>query len=566
MESIWLYKGVGRHVVLQDNVLLSMLLKACAKLPDLRLGKIVHCDIIKFGSPDCFVINGLINLYVKCGKMNCSRRLFDGLQQRNVVSWTNIISGLIQNDSSEEGLALFNQMRQENVRPSEYTVVSLLTGASRLGALHQGKWIHGCIVKNGICMNSFVGTGLLDMYVKCGEVIDARSVFDELCDVDLVSWTAMVVGYTQKGYPIDALELFADKKWAAIVPNSVTIASALSASAQLRYLFFGKLIHALGLKLGFEEYDVMKNALVDMYAKCSEMLEAKFVFESVLKKNVVTWNAMMAGYAQNNFGYECLVLFQQMQTADCSPDAITVVSVLSASACLGALQYGCSLHVYAMKHAFLSNVYVSTALLNFYNKCGEANSARLVFNEMNEKNTVTWCAMMGGHGVHGDSADSIALFGKMLEEELHPNHVTFTNILSACGHTGMVTEGQKYFDIMSRDHGITPSMKHYACMVDMLARAGQLEDALKFIERMPIKPGVNIWGAFLHGCRIHSRLDLGKMAAQRVIELHPETADYYALVSNFYALMGMWTEADNVRTLMKSRRLNKSPGLSLVFL
>ncbi|KAJ0965745.1 hypothetical protein J5N97_026883 [Dioscorea zingiberensis] len=404
------------------------------------------------------------------------------------------------------------------------------------------------------------------MYVKCGKVSDARCIFDELCDVDLVSWTAMVVGYTQKGCPIEALKLFSDKKWTDIIPNSVTIASALSASAQLKDLFFGKSVHALGFKLGFEEYDVMKNALVDMYAKCCKMLEAKYIFESVFQKNVVTWNVMMAGYSQNNFGYEALSLFRQMQTAGCSPDAITVVSALSASACLGALHVGCSLHVYAMKHAFLSNVYVSTALLNFYNKCGDANSARSIFNEMNERNTVTWCAMMGGYGVQGDSADSIALFSKMLEEKLSPNDVTFTNILSACSHTGMVSEGQKYFNIMLRDHGITPSMKHYACMVDMLARAGWLEDALKFIERMPMQPEVNVWGAFLHGCRIHSRLDLGEMAAKRVIELHPETADYYVLVTNFYSLMGMWTEADEVRRLMKGRRLNKSPGLSFVSL
>ncbi|KAJ0965820.1 hypothetical protein J5N97_026958 [Dioscorea zingiberensis] len=417
-------------------------------------------------------------------------------------------------------------MRGESVKPSEHTVGSLLVGASRLGALHQGKWIHGCIIKNGIHMNSFVGTGLLDMYVKCGKVSDARCIFDELCDVDLVSWTAMVVGYTQKGCPIEALKLFSDKKWTDIIPNSVTIASALSASAQLKDLFFGKSVHALGFKLGFEEYDVMKNALVDMYAKCCKMLEAKYIFESVFQKNVVTWNVMMAGYSQNNFGYEALSLFRQMQTAGCSPDAITVVGVLS------------------------------LPLL----RCSIFN------NEMNERNTVTWCAMMGGYGVQGDSADSIALFSKMLEEKLSPNDVTFTNILSACSHTGMVSEGQKYFNIMLRDHGITPSMKHYACMVDMLARAGWLEDALKFIERMPMQPEVNVWGAFLHGCRIHSRLDLGEMAAKRVIELHPETADYYVLVTNFYSLMGMWTEADEVRRLMKGRRLNKSPGLSFVSL
>lgn len=480
-----------------------------------------------------------------------------------------MIVAYVQNDCAEEGLMLFNRMREGFVDGNLFTVGSLVTACTKLGCLHQGKWVHGYVIKNGIQINSFLATSLLNMYVKCGDIGDARYVFDEFSisnfdDDDLVFWTAMIVGYTQRGYPQAALELFTDKKWYRILPNSVTLASLLSACAQLENIVMGKSLHVLVVKYGLDGTS-LRNALVDMYAKCGLSFDARYVFETTVDKDVVSWNSVISGYAQSGSAYEALDLFHRMRLESFSPDAVTVVGVLSACASVGALQIGSSLHAFAFKYGLVScSIYVGTALLNFYAKCGEANLARMVFDTMGEKNAVTWSAMIGGCGMQGDGVGSLALFRDMLKEKLVPNEVVFTTILAACSHSGMVGEGLRLFDFMCKELNFVPSMKHYACMVDLLARAGNLKEALDFIDKMPVQPGVGVFGAFLHGCGLHSNFDFGEVAIRRMLELHPDQASYYVLISNLYASDGRWGMVKQVRKMIKQRGLNKVPGVSLV--
>ncbi|GAV74548.1 PPR domain-containing protein/PPR_2 domain-containing protein [Cephalotus follicularis] len=563
-EIIGFYNHSRMFVTTHDNVVFSMVLKACCELRDFDQGKKVHCQIFKAGNPDVFVLTSLVDMYAKCGEIECSRGAFDEIIDRNVVSWTSIIVGYVQNDCAQEGLILFNQMREGLVAGNQHTLGSLVTACTKLGYLHQGKWVHGYVIKHGVDFNSHLVTGILDMYVKCGDIRDARCIFDELAIMDLVLWTAMIVGYTQRGCPNEALKLFKDKKWVGILPNAVTAASLLSACAQLGNLYLGSLIHSLGIKLGSENMTVM-NALIDMYAKCGIIENARYIFDSVSDKDVITWNSIISGYSHNGSACEALRLFSQMRSDSLAADAVTLVSVFSACAVLGALQVGSSLHAYSIKEGLMpSNVYVGTALLNFYAKCGDAKSARIVFNGMEEKNTVTWSAMIGGYGIQGNGSGSLALFRDMLEEEIEPNEVIFTSILTACSHTGMVREGWKYFNSMCQDYNFLPSMKHYACMVDLLARAGRLEEALDFIQNMPIKPDVSLFGAFLHGCGLYSRFDLGQVAVNKMLELHPDKACYYVLMCNMYASDGRWSQVIQMRELMKQRRLSKSPASSLL--
>ncbi|MQM00380.1 hypothetical protein Taro_033120 [Colocasia esculenta] len=563
-EAVGFYRRMRRCTKGMDDLIISGVLKACAASNNLSEGEKVHCDVVKVGNPDDFVVNGLVCMYAKCGEVERSRKLFDEIPERNVVTWTSMINGYVQNDHPEKGFILFNRMRNVGTEPNEFTLRSLLAACSKLDALHQGRWIHGCIIKRCMTMNSFLVTGLLDMYAKCGKISDARGVFDELHDVDLVSWTAMIVGYAQEGCPIEALKLFSDIRWADMVPNSVTVASILSVSAQLSEPDLGKAIHGLAIKRRLEEEIEVRNALISMYTKCSMIDDASCIFGRNLHKDVVAWNAMMAGYAQNGFGYEALLLFRRMRLEGPFPDAVTFVNVLSACACLGSLWLGCACHAYVVKYGALSNVYVGTALLNLYAKTGDAESARSIFDGMMNRSKVTWCAMIGGYGVQGDSGHSLSLFREMLGEDLQPNDVAFTSILSACGHTGKVGEGQTYFDSMYRDYKILPSMKHYTSLIDLLSRAGRLEEALEFIQNMPLEADAGALGAFLHGCQLHSRMELGEVAMRRMLELHPQNASYYLLMSNLYASQGRWDDAAKIRELMKARGLNKSPGCSSV--
>lgn len=546
-----------------DNVVFSVMLKACSELRDINQGRKVHCQIVKVANPDSFVQTGLVDMYAKCGEIECSRNVFSEILYRNVVSWTSMIAGYVQNNCTKDALNLFNRMREAMVESNQFTLGSLVTACGKLGALHQGKWVHGYVIKNGIQLNSYLVTAILDMYVKCGSTRDARSVFDELSSVDLVSWTAMIVGYSQSGFPDEALKLFFDKERSGILPNAVTVASLLSACAQLNNLRFGRLVHALGIQLGLKD-PVLINALVDMYAKCGMIRDARYIFETASDKNLIAWNSIISGYSQNGYAYEALELFHQMRSNSVLPDAVTLVSVFSACASLGSLQVGSSFHAYSIKNSLLKfNVYVGTALLNFYAKCGDSISARAIFDSMGDKNTVTWSAMIGGYGIQGDSNGSLALFSDMVRGNLEPNEIIFTTILSACSHTGRLREGWKYFNSMCQEYKFVPSMKHYACMVDMLARAGRLEEALDVIDSLPIQPDLSLFGAFLHGCGLHSRFDLGEVAIKKMLDLHPDKACYYVLISNLYASDGRWTQVNQVRELMKQRGLNKDPGFSI---
>lgn len=560
-EVIGFSKFMRRRFFVLDNVVFSIVLKACSELRDFGEGRKLHGYIVQTGSSDSFVLTGIVDMYAKCGEIDVARKVFERIWDRNVVCWTSMIVGYVQNNCAREGLLLFNRMRDCLVEGNAYTLGIIVTACAKLGALHQGKWVHGNVIKNGILVTSHLFTSLLDMYVKCGAMQDARLIFDEVHIVDLFSWTTMIMGYAQNGFASEAMLLFTDKKWQDLCPNHVTLASVLPACVQSGNLALGSSVHGLGIKLGQEDVNVM-NALVDMYAKCHRIGDAVHLFEFMIDKDVVSWNSIITGYSHNGYSYDALKLFNRMRSNSFRPDPVTMVAVLSASACCGDIRFGSGIHAYSIREGFtaFSSVYVGTALLNLYAKCGDAKSARTVFDEMAEKNTVTWSAMIGGYGKQGDSNECLELFNDMLKENIEPTDIVFTTVLSACSHTGMITDGWRYFDKMCHTYNFIPSMRHYVCMVDLLARSGSLEEAWEFIERMPVQPDCTIFGSFLHGCSMHSRFDLGDMAIRKMLELYPIDAGHYMLMSNLNASRGRWDQASQFRDLMKRRGLRKKVG------
>ncbi|KAL7132760.1 hypothetical protein ABFS83_12G095500 [Erythranthe nasuta] len=565
-DIIALYKFMRRRFLVPDNMIFSIVLKACTELRDLSEGRKLHCYIHRIGSADSFVLTGLVDMYAKCGELNTTRKVFERTPERNVVCWTSMIVGYVKKNCAKEGLLLFNRMR-DCLEENAYTLGSIITACAKLGALHQGQWVTGNVIKNGIVMNPYLFTLILDMYDKCGVIKDARSILDEFHIICLVSWTAMIVGYAQNGFAGEALRLFTDKKWQDVCPNSVTLASVLSACARSENLNMGSLIHGLGLKLGQDDANVM-NMLVDMYAKCHRIEDSSYLFESIVDKDVVSWNSIISGYSQNGYYHEALRLFSRMRSNRVPPDPVTIVALLSACASLEDFRFGSSFHAYSIKEGFSAStcVYIGTSLLNLHAKCGDAKYARAVFNDMAEKNAVTWSVMKGGYGRQGDSNECLELFDKMVKENLEPTDVIFTTILSACGHSGMINEGWRYFGRMCEDYDYTPSMRHYVCMVDLLARSGMLEEALEFIGNMPIEPDCAVFGSFLHGCGVHSRLHLGDLAVRKMLELSPDDPGHYMLMSNLNAFRGGWGQVGHFRDLMKSRGLKKKIGCSHVHL
>ncbi|GAA0153538.1 hypothetical protein LIER_11752 [Lithospermum erythrorhizon] len=560
-EVVGFFGSMRRFVFdVVDNVVFSIVLKACTELRDLDEGRKLHCVVVKVGGADSFVLTGLVDMYAKSGEIEVSREIFEDIEDRNVVCWTSMIVGYVKNGCAEEGLVLFNRMRDGLVEGNEYTLGSIVTACTKLGYLHQGMWVHGYAIKKGITPNGHLISSLVDMYVKCGVIRDARLLFDEFYIMDLVTWTSMIVGYTQAGYPKEALKLFIDKRWQAVYPNCVTLSSVLSSCAKLFNLKLGSSIHSLGIKLGLDDL-IVSNALLDMYGKCGRITDAYYMFETLIHKDVTSWNSIISVYSSNGWSFEALKLFRKMRLDNVQPDGVTMVAVLSASTSLGAFEVGLSAHAYSMKKGhYLSNVYVGTALLNLYAKYGDVKASRVVFDEMKEKSKATWSALIGGYGMLGDTNNSLDLLQNMVKQRLEPNDIIFTSLLSACSHTGLIREGWELFNTMCHQYGIVPSMKHYVCMVDLMARAGRLEEAWALINDMPVQPDITLFVAFLHGCSIHCRYDLANVAIWKMREKYVHDSCHYVLLSNLYASEQRWSQAYQMRELMERNGLTKYPG------
>eukprot|EP00253_Pinus_taeda_P019276 PITA_19276 len=474
-------------------------------------------------------------MYAKCGSIEFAQRWFDKISNKNVVSWNIMISGYVQNGLAIEALILFRNMVAENVTPNCVTAAIVLQACAHLASLQQGMSIHGYILRRHLEVDVFVGNFLIDMYVKCGNVEMAQQVFDKMLRSDVVSWSAMITGYTQSGHAKEALSLFQKMQLEGLRPNSFIMASVLPACAHLKSLPEGKCIHGCIIRRGFEFDVVVSTALVDMYAKCGSMEITNQLFNKMLERDLASWNAMITGYAQNGQAHEALTFFYHMQEVDLKPDSVTIVDVI-----------------------------VGTALIDMYAKCGNIDFAQRAFDKISKRDVIPSSAMIAGYGMHGHCEEALHLFSKMINIGIRPDHITFQSVLSACSHAGLVDEGMRYFDSMIQDYCITPSVDHFACMIDLLGRAGRLSEAQEIIERMPLKPNISVWGALLGACRVHRNIKLAQYVAERLFEIDPKNVGYYVLLSNIYAASGRWNDVAKVRTMMKELGLRKTPGCSSI--
>eukprot|EP01018_Ginkgo_biloba_P010080 Gb_35396 [translate_table: standard] len=539
--------------------------RACASFEGFQQGKQIHALSIKtrFDS-HIFVGNSLVDMYAKCRTIKDARQVFDKLVDRDVVSWNAIIAGYAQKGQGDEALHLFCKMIRIGMKPDGTTLCNILQPCASIEALELGKQIHAHVIISGFESDIFVGTALFSTYAKCGSIQDARYLFDKMPDLDTVSWDAMLSGYAQYRQGKEALKLFEQMQWEGFKPTHNTFVSVLCACASPEALELGKQVHAYVIKVEFDSNVFVETALVDMYAKCSSIEDARMVFDKMPKQDVVPWNAMMAGYDQQGCGEEALQLCKIMQQAGMKPDRFTFASILSVCATLALLEQGNQVHSHIIKTGFGSDDFVGNALLDMYAKCGSIENACKIFDNMLDRDVVSWTAMIVGYAQHGHGKEALQHFDQMQRVGVKPNHITFLGVLSACSRVGFLDQGHHYFDSMSQNYGITPRMDHYACMVDLFGRAGCLEEAEDFINRMPFKPDAVVWKTLLAACRTHCNIELGEHAAACVFELKPQDEATYVLLSNIYAMAGRWDEATKMRKLMKGRAVRKEPGCSWI--
>lgn len=323
-------------------------------------------------------------------------------------------------------------------------------------------------------------------------------------------------------------------------------------------------MHSLAIKLGFHRNIYVHPTLINMYVECGDLVAARRLFDQMGRPCIVSYNAMIAGYARSSRPNEALALFRQLQATDLKPTDVTMLSVLSSCALLGALELGKWIHEYIKKNGFDVYVKVNTALIDMFAKCGSLEDAIQVFEKMHTRDTQAWSAMIVANAIHGHGGRAISLFEEMKMVGIRPDDITFLGVLYACSHTGLVNEGRQYFNSMRDHYGIVPSIKHYGCIVDLLGRAGLLDEAYKLIEELPVKPTPILWRTLLSACGVHGNVELGKRVMKQIFKLDDSHGGDYVILSNMCAGDGRWEDVDYIRKLMKDRGVTKVPGCSSI--
>ncbi|XP_050226396.1 putative pentatricopeptide repeat-containing protein At1g68930 [Mercurialis annua] len=510
-----------------DTFLQNRLLHLYAKS-----GEISHARNLfdKMPHRDIFSWNAMLSLYAKSGLVQDLRVFFDGMPSRDSVSYNTVISGFAKNGWAGKAVEAFVRMQNERFRPTEYTHVSVLNACTQLLDLRKGKQIHGRIVIGDYNLgdNAFIWNSLTDMYAKCGEIDRARWLFDRLPNKNVVSWNSMISGYLKNGQRRQCIDLFRKMQESGLKPDQVTVSSILNAYFQ--------------------------SGCID---------EARELFNGIREKDKICWTTMMVGYTQNGKEDDALVLFSEM-LKHVRPDSHTISSVVSSCAKLASLFHGQVIHGIALLMGINDDLLVSSAFVDMYCKCGVTSDAWAVFTAMPARSVVSWNAMIVGYAQNGQSLEALALYEKMLREDMRPDNITFVGVLSACIHAGLVDEGKRYFDSMSKLYGLIPTLDHFASMINLLGRSGSLDKAMELVTTMPHEPNSLIWSTVLSVSAKKGDVKHGEMAAKHLFELDPHNAAPYIMLSNMYAACGRWKDVASVRSLMKTKNVKKFAAYSWI--
>lgn len=553
--------NVGMHKVAVGSALL-----AAGEVRDLDKGEEIRDWVMRQDTDmDIQLATSVMNMYAKCGELEQAKKLFWKLQERDVVAWSAIIASFVQSGYLEEALSLFRDMQTSCVRPNNITLMSIIPACAQLSLMGLGKSVHCYALKTIIDSDISTATALVSMYARCGLFSMAHTVFSKMQNEDVIAWNALINGYIRNGFPYNAVEIILKLQSSDLYPDSGTIVNFLQACVLLNDLDLGAYIHGRIMKCGYQFDCHVMNALVDMYVKCGNLPSAETLFNSNdFAKDQVSWNVIISGYMHNGRAKDSISAFQHMRLENFQPSVVTIVSVLPAITHLSALAEGMAIHAMIIQMGFLSNTLVGNSLIDMYSKCGRLKDAEKHFNEMEDKDTSSWNTMLAGYAVHGQGDRAIALFSLMQNRNIETDSVSFVNILSACRHSGLVEEGKSIFSSMQEIHCVTPNSEHFACMVDLLGRAGLFDEAIEFIKKMPMKPDAGIWGALLSASREHCNVRFGEIAMNHLVKLEPENPTNYVVLRSIYAQSARWNDADNTKSQMKKRGLVRTPGFSWV--
>nr|GEU83008.1 pentatricopeptide repeat-containing protein At1g74600, chloroplastic [Tanacetum cinerariifolium] len=544
-----------------NNYTVTSVLCACANPVSFQ----IHCWTYKTGFySDSTVKNSLINLYSKTGSIELSEEVFrDTKDLMNSSTWSAMITSFSHNGSLEKAFGTLKIMFWEGLTPDISCIPSLL---SIINCLELGKQIHCYTRKIGVFFNPLVGCSLSTMYSKCGSLYDSYEIFKQIHDKDNVSWASMIAGFTEHGYADQAIELFREMILSDVILDETTLTAVLPACSSLRVLEIGKEIHAFFIRQQDSKFVYGGSPIVNMYSKCGDLKSANRVFSMMPFKDQISSSSLLSGYAQNGYAKEALLLFLELRSSDSKIDSFTISTVLGAVADLNQIDIGIGiqLHAYILKLGFESDDPVGSSLVTMYSKCGAVDDCYKAFEQIYKPDLISWTTMINSYAQHGKGLEALKVYDLMIKSGTKPDFVTFVGVLTACSHSGLVNDGYAHLKSMVNDYGIQPGQRHYACMVDILGRSGKLKEAERFIRSMPIEPDALVWGTLLAACKVHGDVEIGKIAAERFIELEPSSDGGYVALSNICADVGQWEEVLKIRDEMKGTGIKKQAGWSYV--
>ncbi|XP_059637664.1 pentatricopeptide repeat-containing protein At4g19191, mitochondrial-like [Cornus florida] len=557
-KTLLVYQEMFLKSMYPDEYTYPFVLRSCSQLSYAEIGKIIHGHVVKLGFDSYDIVGrALAEMYREIGNHG-------KLIEERPINWNSLIFEACRSGDPEEGFQIFKRMRMERLEPDSVCVINLLRASVDLNFLKLGRSVHSLIIVCNLFDDLAVNTALLTMYTKLGCLEDATLLFEKMSERDCVVWNLMISAYSRNGYPEKSLELLMRLVRSGIRADLFTAIAAISSIADLKSLCQGKQIHAHVIRNGSDYQVSVHNSLIDMYCKCDCLNAARKIFDLVREKTVVSWSSMIKGYVSHELFYDALSLFTNMKLDGYKVDSITVINILPACVNIGALEQVKHLHGFSIKCGLNSILSVNTALLISYAKCGCIEMARRLFDDedIDSKDMIIWNSMISAYSKHGDSLQCFELYDQMKQSKLKPDQVTFLGLLTACVNSGSVKEGWEYYKEMTETYCCQPRQEHYACMVDLLGRAGQIREASELINSMPFKPDARVWGPLLSACKMHSQTRLAEFAAEKLITMEPKNAGNYVLLSNIYAAAGKWEGVAKMRIFLRDKGLKKTPGCS----
>ncbi|KAI4300777.1 hypothetical protein L6164_034113 [Bauhinia variegata] len=549
----------------------ASVIRSCSNAKYASIGHIIFGIVMKTGYFDSDVCVGctLIDMFAKGSyDMDSACKVFDKMAQKDVVTWTLMITRFAQLGCPGVAIDLFLTMLLNGYMPNGFTLSGVLSATAELEFLSLGQQLHSWVIRSGLASHDSVGCSLVDMYTKCaadGSVENSRKVFDRMPNHNVMSWTAIIRGYVQgSGQDKEAIKLFCDMLQGHVTPNHFTFYSVLKACANQEDLHFGKQLHAKLVKLGLSSVNSVGNALINMYARSGRMECARKSFDILFENNLISYSTIVNAHVNYLNSEEAFESFHNSKHTGVGVNSLTFANLLNGAACIGTIGKGEQIHARVVKSGFGSAQCINNALISMYSRCGNIETALRVFTDMGDRNVISWTSVITGFAKHGFATKALEMFYEMLQAGVKPNGVTYVAVLSACSHVGLIDEGWKHFNSMYKDHGVVPRMEHYACVVDLLGRSGSLSEAIEFINSMPFEANAVVWRTFLGSCRVHGNIKLGEHAAKMILEQDPHDQSAHVLLSNLYASKGQWKDVGAIRKAMKQKSITKEAGSSWI--